>query len=427
MASIGSGTAAIASSQVALALRGALLTPLAAGGTLFEPDAVVLADRSGVIRHSGPARRALYRGPVRDVRPGLILPGFVDAHTHYPQTRIIGCATGPLLEWLETSVFPEEARFRQPRYAREVAREMIDRMIRAGTTTAAVFSSSSARATEALFEQLADRGLRGVVGITWMDRRCPKALAVSSAEAMRQSLRLVRAWHGHDGDRLRFGITPRFALSCSRTMLRAAGRLARDADLLVQTHIAEHPREGSETLRAHPYAKSYLDVYDQAGLIGPRTILAHAIHLSKREWDRVAAKGTRIAHCPDSNFFLGSGRMPIHAARSRGIAIGLGSDVAAGRSFSLRRAMASAYDSALARGAAVEPSELLRMATLGGAEALGMGERVGSIEPGKDADIVVIRLARAVTTAADALARVIFDTDDTSASHVFVRGRRLDS
>jgi guanine deaminase len=408
-----------------LAIRGAWLTPLAAGGTAFEPDGLVVADRDGTIRYAGAMRGYRHDGPVLDVRPNLIVPGFVDVHTHFPQTRIIGCATGPLLDWLEESVFPEEARFRRRPYAREVAAEFVERLTLAGTTTVAAFSSSSPAATDVAFEAFAEAGLRAVLGLTWMEERCPEALRIGTAEALAASRKLVRKWHEHDGGRLRFAVTPRFALSCSREMLQAAGDLAREHDLIVQTHIAENDREGEATLAAHPYASSYLDVYDRAGLLGPRTVLAHAIHLDRRDWSRIADAGAKVAHCPDSNFFLGSGRMRLAPPRRLGIGVGLGSDVAAGRSFSIRRAMASAYDNALVAGAKVEPAELLRLATLGGAETLGCERVTGSLEPGKDADLVVVPLRRPTKTLDAALAALIFDTDDVRVAASFVRGRRL--
>lgn len=410
---------------MALALRGTLLTPLAEGGTQFEVDGLLLCDAEGTIRYAGPFRGAGYRGAVDDVRPNLITPGFIDVHAHFPQTRIIGCATGPLLDWLANSVFPEEARFTRPAYAKAVAAELVQRLLHAGTTTVALFSSSSPSATETCFSALAEAGLRGLVGLTWMDRNCPEVLRITTTSAVAASERLIRRWHGFDHDRLRFAVTPRFALSCSKTMLRRAGDLANAHDLPVQTHIAENDREGEATLRAHPYATSYLDVYDQAGLLGPRTILAHAIHLKKRDWDRIGESDATVAHCPDSNFFLGSGRMRLNPPRSRGVRVGLGSDVAAGRSFSMRRAMGSAYDNALAVGEPVAPSELLRLATFGGAEVLGCAATTGSLQLGKEADLLIVPLARAAANLDAALASLIFDTDNLGVLRSYVRGRRL--
>ncbi len=407
-----------------LSVRGAIVTPLAAGGTSFYSDAVMRVGADGRVLGIVSPREA--RGDVvHDLRPGLIVPGFVDAHVHYPQTRIIGKATGPLLTWLQESVFPEEARFRRAAYAEAVAGEMIDRMLAAGTTTAAIYSSSSSRATEVLFERLADRGMRAVLGLTLMDRACPKPLLVPQAHALRESRRLVRRYHGHDRGRLRFAVTPRFAPSSTRALLDGAGRLANDEGLIVQTHVAETKEEERIARRAHPYATSYLDIYDRAGLLGPRTVLAHAIHFTRRDHELVRQRGAKIAHCPDSNAFLGSGRMKLAPFRARGIAVGLGSDVAAGRSFSLQRAMAHAYDTALALGAPVAPAELLRMATLGGAEVLSCADVTGSLEPGKDADFVVVALRSAPATLDEALATLVFDSDAARVLRSYVRGVRL--
>jgi guanine deaminase len=411
---------------VRLALRGTVLTP-SADGLVHHRDGAVLVDAAGRVAFVGrwSAARRRYRGPALDVRPAVIVPGFVDTHLHFPQTRIIGQATGPLLDWLKNSVFPEEARFRKVAYARAVAEEFVGRMLRAGTTTAAIFSSSSAKATDVLFECLSARGMRAVAGLTLMDARSPKALKLGREPAMKACRRLVKKWHEHDGGRLRFAMTPRFALSCSRAMLRDAGKLARDHGLLVQTHIGETLQEGEETLAAHRYASHYVDVYDRAGLLGERTVLAHCIHLSQDEWNRIRDRGASIAHCPDSNFFLGSGRMRVAQASRRGISIGLGSDIAAGRSFSMQRAMASAYDNAMCVKKPLSPVELFEMATVRGAEVLGCADVCGSLEIGKDADMAVVRLPAAIKTQDELLAELVFDNDQIDVEMVFVRGKRL--
>jgi guanine deaminase len=407
-------------------MRGTILTPTAAGSLRYWRDGALLSDGEGRILFVGSyaAARRRYAGPMHDVRPGLVMPGFVDAHTHYPQTRIIGRATGPLLTWLDTAVFPEEARFAAPSHARKVAEHFASRLVRCGTTTAAVFSSSHPRATDTLFRSLEQHGLRALVGLTLMDRRCPRALRLGSEEAMAAIRKLAKRWHGRH-DRLRLAMTPRFALSCSRKILRHAGALARELSLPVQTHIAETRDEGAQTLIAHRYASDYLAVYEGAGLLGPRTILAHAIHVSGSEWRRIADSGAAVAHCPDSNFFLGSGRMHLGRVRKHGITVGLGSDVAAGRIFSLRRAMAHAYDNAMCARVTTTPEELFAMATMGGARALGWSDRIGSLEPGKDADIAVFELPRHIEGQSQILAHLLFDTDELEAKMSYVRGRRL--
>lgn len=412
--------------RIDLALRGAILTPTTDGGLRFEKNGAVLVDRAGILRFVGKAGAAKrrYRGPFRDLRGSLIVPGLVDTHVHYPQTRIIGSATGPLLQWLKTSVFPEEARLNRKAYAQAVADEMARRFVAMGTTTAAVFSSSSEQATDTYFRVLDHWHLRAAVGMCFMDARSPAPLKVERSRALAAAERLIDRWHGHGG-RLTFAVTPRFALSCSPRMLRDAGALAKAHGLLVQTHIGETPKEWRQTKKVYPKAKHYVDVYERAGLMTERTILAHAIHLSAAEWKRVVATGASIAHCPDSNFFLGSGRMKAKAAVDRGVTVALGSDVAAGRSFSMRRAMAHAYDNALCVAAPLSPAELFRMATLDGARALGLDGVTGSLETGKEADLAIFDLPTAPTDVERALASLIFDTDAPRAREVYVRGRRL--
>jgi guanine deaminase len=354
----------------------------------------------------------------------LLVPGFVDTHVHFPQTRVVGRAGEPLLSWLEGTIFPEEARFASEPYARAVAEEFVAALAHAGTTTASVYSTSSELATGVLFEALAASGLRAHAGLTLMDQRCPEPLRVPAAAALAACERLASRWHGHDGGRLRFAVTPRFALSCSRALMEDAARFAERGGLPVQTHLSEHPAEAAAVLAEHSFASDYLGVYEATGLVGSRTLLAHAIHLTSSEWDRIAACGVRIAHCPDSNFFLGSGRMSLAAARSRSVPVGLGSDVAAGRSFDMRRAMTYAYDNALCLGDRVPAGELFAMATLGGARALGLDAVTGSLEAGKEADFLALAVPPAAGTADEVLAHLAFG-DGVRVARAFVRGKRV--
>ena len=354
----------------------------------------------------------------------MLVPGFVDTHVHYPQTRVIGRAGAPLLAWLEGTIFPEEARFASEPYARAVAASFVAALAAAGTTTASVYGSSHERATDVLFEALAASGLRARAGLTLMDQRSPEDLCVPRDAAMAACARLADRWHGHDGGRLGFAVTPRFALSCSRALMEDAARFADARGLPIQTHLSEHPAEGAAVLAEHPFASDYLGVYEAVGLLGPRTLLAHAIHLSDAEWDRIAARGARVAHCPDSNFFLGSGRMRLAAARRRGVVVGLGSDVAAGRSFDLRRAMSYAYDNALCLGDRVSAEDLFTMATLGGAQALGLDGVTGSLVPGKEADFLALSLPAPADSLDAVLAQIAF-SDGVRVERAFVRGARV--
>ncbi|HEX4420042.1 MAG TPA: guanine deaminase [Kofleriaceae bacterium] len=385
-------------------------------------DATIELDAAGRITAVAPAAPGC---TVAETHPGaVLLPGFVDTHIHFPQTRVIGSASGPLLEWLQHSVFPEEARFAERAYAAAVAREMCDALIAQGTTCAAIFSSSHPGATDALFAELDRRGLRGFAGLTLMDRGAPPANLLDRAAALEACAALHERWHGHDRGRLQFSVVPRFALSCTPDLLRAAAAFAAEHDLLVQTHISEHRDELRATAAAFPEAADYLAVYEHHGLVGARTILAHAIHLSAGEWDRVAAQGAAIAHCPDSNFFLGSGCMPLTQATARGIRVGLGTDIGAGRTFSLRRVAASAYDTSLIVEAPVAPAELLWRATLGGARALGLDHAIGRIAAGFDADLVAVDVPPGAT-GATLIDNLMFRHDAGGVRATYVRGRAL--
>jgi guanine deaminase len=406
-----------------ITLRGRALCP-SAGEARFDliEDALIEIDAAGRIRTAGLAPAGCQ---VPQTHPGaVLLPGFVDTHIHFPQTRVLGSASGPLLEWLERSVFPEEARFAEPAYAALVAREFCDALIAQGTTSAAIFSSSHPGATDALFSELSRRGLRAMSGLTLMDRGAPEALLLEPAAALAACADLVRRWHGHDAGRLRVSMVPRFALSCTPALLRGAAELAAAHGLWVQTHISENEEELRVAASLFPLSRDYLGIYEDHGLVGERTLLAHAIWLSDEEWDRVALRGAAIAHCPDSNFFLGSGCMPLRKATTRGIRVGLGTDMGAGRTFSMPRVAASAYDAALVVKSQVEPEELLWRATAGGARALGLGDSVGHIASGYEADLVAVDAPAHLGRRA-LIDSLLFRHDAGPVRAIYVRGRRL--
>ncbi|MGK4007078.1 guanine deaminase [Sorangium sp. So ce1036] len=414
------------------AYRGRLLTPAAAPAdgagspgakVRYLDDALLVVGGDGRVVRVAPFAPGAFAGPVLDLRPAVLMPGFIDAHVHFPQTRIIGSASGPLLQWLERSVFPEEARFRDDGYAALVAGEFTGRLLASGTTTCVVFSSSDAAATDRLFRALQRAGLRGIAGLTLMDQRCPAELCVPRDEAIAAARDLAQRWHGEGSGLLEFAITPRFAPTCSRALMEAAARLAADHGLLVQTHVAETPAEGEAALREHPWARDYIDIYDRVGLLTGRAVLAHGIHLSPREWDRIAAAGAALVHCPDSNFFLGSGRMRLAEARARAVPVALGSDVGAGRSFDMRRSMSSAFDNALCLGDRVTPAELFVTATQGAADAIGLGRVIGGLDPGKEADFLAIRLPEYVHGEAETLQHLVFAPEAAAIQRVFVRGK----
>lgn len=376
-------------------IRGAWLCPhpTLPVWTSYE-DAVLMFDERGLItefikvndwsRHFPQASL-----PKRSNPKGIWLPGFVDTHVHYPQTAIIGSASGPLLDWLETSVFPEEAKFAQSKYASYVASRFCDQLLQNGTTCAAVFSSSHVQATQILFSEFATRGLNGEIGLTLMDRGAPEDVLCGKEQALAGCEELIETWHGHDQSRLNFCITPRFGLSCTPDLLKGAGELAHRHHLMVQTHISENRAELVATAEAFPNAKDYLAVYEDFGLLHERSLFAHGIWLSDDEWQRIAKAQAAIAHCPDSNFFLGSGQMSLAKIKANQVKMGLGSDVGAGRSFSMRKACARAYDASRISGSSTKPEELLWYATRGGALALNK-PNLGLVQAGAYADVICV-------------------------------------
>lgn len=408
------------------AFRGKLLTPCQADSELrYIEDALFVVEQGRIARVEPYSPEVAAGFLVRDVRPWVISPGFVDAHLHYPQIRVIGSASGPLLQWLEQTVFPEESRFVDRNHAFNVAEELVQRLVAMGTTTAVLYSSSHPEPTRVLFETLQKSGLRAIAGLTLMDQNCPESVRVSADRAIAGAAELAADFHGVDEGRLAFAITPRFALTCSRELLEHAAKLAQDKNLYIQTHISENTDEVVAACEIHPWARDYLDVYEQTGLLGPRTLLAHAIHLSVDEWNRIQERDACIVHCPDSNFFLGSGRHALLEPQKRRIRVALGTDVAAGRTFDVRRIMSSAYDNALCLGQQIDPAELFRLGTLGGAETLGMQARVGSLECGKEADFCLLELPGYVNEMNHVLSRVVFSSDTTPVREVYVRGKRL--
>ncbi|HHO53343.1 MAG TPA: guanine deaminase [Deltaproteobacteria bacterium] len=396
--------------------RARVLSPVTEDELLWLEDALVRLE-DGLIVELGP-----YDGRAvdEDLRPGVLLPGFVDAHLHYPQTRIVGSATGPLLDWLTASTFPEEQRFEDEDHAAQVAAMFCNRLASSGTTLCLAYGSVHPGAAQVLLSALAEHGLKALAGPVLMDTDCPSALQLPAERAIPALEALIARWHGHDDGRLRVAVIPRFALSCSTELLEAAGACAHRHGLYVSTHLAETVEE-CRIARRRFGTDDYLQVYEVAGLIHDRCVLAHCIHLSDSEWDRLAAAGVSLAHCPDSNDFLGSGSMPVAAARRRGLSIAVGSDVAAGRSFRIPRILSSAYDNGLRQGVTLSAASLLWWGTRGGALALGHPE-TGQIRPGLEADLCLFDPPPWVEDADGVVASLIFDHDAPRMRQTWVRG-----
>lgn len=362
----------------------------------------------------------------------LIMPGFIDAHVHYPQTGIIASWGKRLIDWLNTYTFPEEARFGNPDYAADIARCFFDLSLASGTTTVASFCTIHPESVEAFFTEAARRDLCVVAGKTCMDRNAPDNLIDTAQTAYDQSKALISAWHGLD--RLTYAITPRFSPTSSREQLSALGALwAEHPECLMQTHLSEQTDEVAWVRELFPEARDYLDTYQEAGLLGERGLYGHAIHLTDRERSTLREVGAAAIHCPTSNTFIGSGLFDLHGLMTDGQRVGLATDTGGGSSFSMLRTMAAAYEIAQLRGQSVHPAQLLWLATEGSARALHLDHRIGRLTTGHDADLVVLDLASTAAIAqraarAEDIWEAIFPTimmgDDRAIEAVYIRGQK---
>jgi guanine deaminase len=326
--------------------------------------------------------------PVVDLRSGLLLPGFVDTHVHYPQMRAIGALGMPLLEWLERCALPEEARLADLGYAREVAGEFVASLVDSGTTTALVFGSHFAPAVDLLFEKATERGLRVTCGLVVGDRMLRPELHTTAQRAYDEARELAGRWH--QNGRTRYAVTPRFSLSCTDELLDSCAAVHGDTpDCWFTSHINENP---AEIVRVRElFGCGYLESYDKHGLVGPNSVFAHNVHPTDAELKLMAATGASVAHCPTSNAALGSGLFPLDRHLAAGVRVALGCDVGAGTGFCLFKEGLQAYFLQRLRGPEGVPltsAHLLHLATSAGADALGLRDEVGDLEVGKRFDAV---------------------------------------
>jgi guanine deaminase len=367
--------------------------PFSGGALRADADAGLLVDDGMIVERGAYAevRREHRDETVVDLRPGLLLPGLVDTHVHYPQMRAIGALGMPLLEWLDRCALPEEARLADVAYAREVAGEFIASLVDSGTTTALVFGSHFAPAVDVLFEKATERGLRVTSGLVVGDRMLRPELHTTAQRAYDEARALARRWHLTG--RTRYAVTPRFSLSCTDELLRSCSAAHQDtAGCWFTSHINENPVEIAKVREL--FGCSYLDSYDRHGLVGPNSVLAHNVHPTDAELKLLAANGTSVAHCPTSNAALGSGLFPLDRHLSSGVRVALGSDVGAGTGFSLFKEGLQAYFLQRLRGPEGVPltsAHLLYLATSAGADALGLGDQVGDLAAGKRFDAVWLR------------------------------------
>ncbi|RZM75964.1 guanine deaminase [Leptolyngbya iicbica] len=430
-------------------LRGAFLDFVAdpfftdeAASIRYLPDGLLVMDATGHICDFGPydTLAALYGDiPVEVYRDRLIMPGFIDTHIHFPQIGMMAAYGEQLLEWLNKYTFPTERKFQDPDFAREMADRFLDELLRNGTTTALVFAAVFPQSADAFFAAAQARHLRMIAGKVMMDRNAPDYLCDTPESAYADSKALIEKWH--QTDRLLYAVTPRFAITSTPEQLQKAGQLLREyPGVYLHTHLSENVNEVGFVRELFPDCDCYLDTYDQAGLVGEKSVFAHGVQLTDEEFRRLSAARAAIAFCPTSNLFLGSGLFKLEQAKSADhpVKLGLGTDVGAGTSFSLLQTANEAYKVAQLRNQQLSPFKALFLATLGGAQALGLADKIGSFDPGKEADFIVLNpqatplltlrnpqpTAKTLADLADLVFSLVIMGDDRAIAATYIMGQK---
>lgn len=407
---------------------------LEASYAYYQDGILVVAD--GLVRDIGAAADVLARQPadlqVIEFQDKLITSGFIDTHIHFPQSEMIASYGEQLLDWLNNYTFPEEGKFADPAHSARVAEFFLDELLRNGTTTAMVFGTVHKASVDAFFQASDQRNMRMIAGKVMMDRHAPDFLLDTPESGYADSKELIERWH-NKGRQL-YAVTPRFAPTSSPEQLALAGRLLAEYDgLYMQTHLSENKQEIAWVKSLFPDQKGYLDVYDHHGLLGERSVFAHAIHLEEQEFDRMSSSDSIAAFCPTSNLFLGSGLFDLPKFEGYGVDVGLGTDVGAGTSFSMLQTIAEAYKILQLQQQRLHPLKALYLATLGGARALRLDDKIGNLQVGKEADFIVLDLqATPLIKARIANTSTLFEQlfvlmmlgDDRAIAETYIYGQR---
>ncbi|MBN9450648.1 MAG: guanine deaminase [Bosea sp.] len=424
------------------ALRGRLLwfvdDPQIAGEAAHRHvEDGLLVIENGLVKAAGEARELLRMLPadaeIIDHRPHLIMPGFIDAHIHMPQTQVVASYGAQLMEWLNKYTFVEEQKLANQGHAEKLSRFFLDELLANGTTTAAVYCSVHPQSAEAFFTESQRRNTRMIAGKVMMDRNAPEALTDTAESGYRDTKALIARWQGRG--RQLYAITPRFAITSTPEQLAAAGKLAAEhPDCHIQTHIDENRAEIAFARELYPEAADYADIYRRYGLLGPKSLMGHCIHMTHNEWQAFAETGAVAVFCPTSNLFLGSGLFDWAHARQRGVKVAVATDIGGGTSYSMLRTMAEAYKVLQLQGQSLPALDALHAITRGNAVALGLEHLIGSFEPGHEADVVVLDTAatpamahrmETVRDLAEELFVLITLGDERNVAATYVMGERV--
>jgi guanine deaminase len=424
-----------------LLLRGRVLTFVddpgrddAASAYRYFEDGAVLISGGKIVRLGdfSDVSKAVPEDAERiDHRPHLIIPGLIDPHNHFPQMQVIGSYGTQLLDWLNRYTFVEEQKFASAAHSARIAALYMDEMIRNGTTTAAAYCSVHRASAEAFFAEAEKRNMLMIGGKVMMDRNAPEKLRDTPQSSYDDTKALIEKWHGRG--RAHYAISPRFGITSSDRQLEMAQALVREhPDCFMQTHLSENQQEIAQTKTLFPWARDYADVYERYGLLGPKSLFGHCLHLQPREMEALAESQSVAVFCPTSNLFLGSGLFDREGLSARKIRVAVATDVGGGTDYSMLATMDQAYKVIQLKGQKLSPLNAFYMMTLGNARALGLEGQIGTLEEGSDADIAVLNIgatpamrlrAETVRTLSEELFVLQTMGDDRAVSEVYVAGR----
>ncbi|MFT5593012.1 MAG: guanine deaminase [Oceanicoccus sp.] len=402
----------------------------------FNDGALLVDDVSGEIVTVGEAKAVIANYPEIEVTTyenKLIMPGFIDTHVHFPQVDVIASYGAQLLDWLNNYTFPTEISFKDEGKASQTAHFFLNELFKNGTTTALVFATVHKSSVNAFFNASQQYNSRMICGKVMMDRNAPDELCDTAQTSFDDSQELINKWH--DNGRQLYAVTPRFAITSTAEQLEKAGQLLKDnPTVYMQTHLSENKDEINFVKELFPERKSYLDVYDHYGLLGPRSVFAHGVHLEQADFERLSETQSGIAFCPTSNLFLGSGLFDLQQAQQHTVPVSVASDVGGGTSFSMLQTLNEAYKICQLKGHGLQAREAFYMITLGNAKALSLDDKIGNFENGKEADFIVMDLAstdlmaRKISTC-HTLDEVLFSLmilgDDRAISETYVAGKSV--
>ncbi len=417
---------------------GTILNPVGPDAVEMIPGGALVVSQDGTIAYTGRAEDAP-DDPCKtiDYSDFILAPGFVDTHLHAGQARAANVRCGELLPWLNQLIFPMEANYTEAVAAKE-APAFFRNLLATGTTCAGVYVTISKEATDAVFEAADKAGIRAVIGKVMMDQHCPDFLCEDTSASVEASIELCEKWHEAASGRLRYAFTPRFALTCTKELMEHAGKEAQQRGCHIMTHVAENQDEVKRATELFPDNRSYLDVYHQAGMLFPGAIFGHGIYLDDQDWELMAKTGAGIAHCATANFMLESGILDLSAAFAHQVPVGLGTDIGAGGATAICRVAEAAVYGQSARKVFGKPytsvtaEETFYLMTLGGAASMGLSDRIGSLEKGKEADFVVLDPRPCLplgewpddTNLCELIWALILRFRIGAVAHVFIRGQQ---